>query len=90
MPAAHTPDEAAAALTAVEHVAKAEAHAPREAGIAGVGSSRPVDGGLDVAERVASGQRRARKRYRRVNQAGQLLDGGEPPSFAIPHIPSGV
>ena len=65
--AAHTPDEGAVALTADVHVAIAEAHAPREAGIAGEGSSRPVEGRLHVDEGMTGGERRTRGRDRRIH-----------------------
>ena len=52
MSAAHAPDGEAAALIAEADEGTVEAHVPCAAGIAGVGSCRPVDGQLHVRERM--------------------------------------
>ena len=75
---ANTPDEDGLAFReAGLHDAFVEAHIPRVAGIAGAGSSRPVEDRHHITKRMARGK--GRTRPCRVYKTLQLLERGEPP-----------
>src|SRR5262245_53278543 len=84
MATANTQHDAGEGLSAAAHVATAEAHEPRDAGIAGVGSSRPVDGRLHIGEGMAG--RESRVRLGRVHQACQLLHREQPPPIPPTYV----
>ena len=74
MSTAHTPDEVAETLIAVEYDAAAivEVHEPRVGGIADIGSSRPVIIRLHVAEWIPGGESRVVNC--RIPQTRQFLE----------------
>ena len=81
---AHTPGRERERLIAVARAANGDVHDPRDVGIAGGGSRRPVGGRTHIAEGVAAGERRVG--LRRVSEARQLLERGEPPPEATAHV----
>src|SRR6266508_1868854 len=81
--AAHTPGKEGEGLNVVAHAATAEVHAPREDGLGGEGSRRPVEGEgrLHIAKGMAGGE--SWVALGRVYQARQLLDRRKAPALAI-------
>ena len=73
---ADTPHEVRAGLTDAAHAASTADHGPRDRGIIGAGSSRPVAGQLHIVKGMAGGESR---NIVLVHQTRQLLNTGQPP-----------
>jgi hypothetical protein len=79
---ARTPDAVVEGLTEAVHLAIAKAHAPREGRILRMCRRRPIIvGRLDIQERMALRESRARRGHGRIHQTGQFWHGRQAPAF---------